>query len=148
MVMVGVTTFSNWFDFYISKQYFPPTFFFSSPRESQIQFAWGPLKGILSLIVTVVPVLIFKNSRCLILKARPEHSELKNLLPSPPPAAGLNHTAGKESLAHCIINSLLWFLSLLLPGTWGWGVVSWVGSQEIWYFSWLLKSRGNSVFFF
>lgn len=59
------------------------------------------------MIVTFVPVLIFKNSGWLILKASAERAELKN---SPPPllrAAALNHTQGKESLSHRIINSLL-----------------------------------------
>lgn len=84
------------------------------------------------MIVTFVPVLIFKNSRCLILKASPAHTELKGCLPTPPPAR-LNHT-GRESLAQPAHVSLQWFLSLLLKGTPGEGVVRWVGSQEIWFF--------------
>lgn len=49
------------------------------------------------MIVTFVPVLIFKNSGCLILKASPERAELKNSLPTPPPAAWLNHTGKSAS---------------------------------------------------
>lgn len=60
------------------------------------------------MIVTFVPVLIFKNSGCLILKASPERAELKNLLHTPPPGCGAeSHGGGKESLSHRIINSLL-----------------------------------------
>lgn len=49
------------------------------------------------MIVTFVPVLILKNSGCLILKASPECAELKNSLPVPPLAVGLNHTGKSAS---------------------------------------------------
>lgn len=63
------------------------------------------MKGTWSIIVAFVPVLIFKNSRCLILKARPEHTELKSRLPAPPPAQAESHWEGKSGSP-----SLLWVL--------------------------------------
>jgi hypothetical protein len=61
------------------------------------------------MIVTFVPVLIFKNSRCLILKASPAHTELKGCLPTPPPAEVESHWEGKSGSASPCFSSVISF---------------------------------------
>ena len=68
-------------------------------KKPESSFDRGRVEGTWSMRVTYVPVLIFKNSRCLILKASPERTELKNSLPTLPQAAGLNHTGEGKSVS-------------------------------------------------
>lgn len=80
-----------------------------SNRRSSLDRGW--VKGTWSMIVTFVPVLIFKNSECLILKASPERAELKNSLPTPPPGRRAeSHPGRKVCLTELLIHYCDFFL--------------------------------------
>lgn len=86
--------------------YFHPAFpihlFFSELPQRNIRFGPRAGEGDMEDDSHFVPVLIFENSRCLILKAGSERAELKSSRP-PSCSWGLNHTGRKDWLTALLI---------------------------------------------